>query len=426
MVLQRITLRLAADTYDEPHAITIEALGHDPGNGDPPGFAAVVVTSEAVAEPLKLSSSVTVDLAPLTHPFGVAVTGWGSAVPLVDGAPSLKLGTVLPGGWSFGPAGGLQLQLTGPVLDPQVSATGWGLRAGLEQLELTIPQDVAGPDPGAAAALRRDQDPRQADPGRRRARSARGGRHRTEDGLAGHAAPARAARARDEHGDHHCGQWVHPGRGRHRHRRPRRPHRHRRGARAQAAGGAALRRWRQPRSASPRAARAEPAYGRRDRHRRGRGEGRWVPPHRGARHVRRPRAGAEARHGRARHPSGGCARGPRRADVVRRGDVGGVHAGHRAVPRPHSQRGWWGFRRQPHDGCGRTDRDRALGPDGRRDVPPRPGGKSGRGDRRGQAGLPGAGRPGGRRTDAEARVGPPRLVRHRERRAWCSRSRTPS
>ena len=145
VVLQRITLRLAADTYDEPHAVTIEALGHDPGNGDAPGFAAVVVTSEAVAEPLRLSSAVTVDLAPLTHPFGVAVTGWGSAVPLVDGEPSLKLGSVLPGGWSFGPAGGLRLQLTGPVLDPQVSATGWALRAGIEQLELTIPQDVAGP-----------------------------------------------------------------------------------------------------------------------------------------------------------------------------------------------------------------------------------------------------------------------------------------
>ena len=42
VVLQRITLRLAADTYDEPHAITIEVLGHDPGNGGPPGFAAVV------------------------------------------------------------------------------------------------------------------------------------------------------------------------------------------------------------------------------------------------------------------------------------------------------------------------------------------------------------------------------------------------
>ena len=37
VVLQRITLRLAADTYDEPHAITIEVLGHDPGQRRPAG-----------------------------------------------------------------------------------------------------------------------------------------------------------------------------------------------------------------------------------------------------------------------------------------------------------------------------------------------------------------------------------------------------
>ena len=90
--------------------------------------------------------------------------------------------------------------------------------------------------------------------------------------------------------------------------------------------------------------------------------------------------------------------------------------GDRAVPRPHPQRRRRGVRHQPHAGRGRADRDRALGPDGRRDVPPRPGGPRRRGDRRGQAGLPGPGRPGRRRADAEARVGPAGLVRHRQRR----------
>jgi hypothetical protein len=144
VVLQRITLRLAADTYGEPHAVTFEVLGHDPGTGDAPEFAAVTVMSEPLAEPLHLSSAVTLDLAPLTEPFGVAVTGWGEAVPITDGQPTLRLGSAFAGGFSFGEPGGLRLTMTGPVLDPRVSGTGWSLRAGLEQLEVTIPPDIAG------------------------------------------------------------------------------------------------------------------------------------------------------------------------------------------------------------------------------------------------------------------------------------------
>ena len=121
VVLQRITLRLAADTYDVPHVFTLEALGHDPGNGDPPHFAAVVLTSEAVAAPLQLSSVVTVHLDPFEKPFGVAVTGWGDVVAIADGSPTLTLGSSLAKGFTFGQPGGLRLELSGPVLDPKVS-----------------------------------------------------------------------------------------------------------------------------------------------------------------------------------------------------------------------------------------------------------------------------------------------------------------
>src|SRR4051812_27624090 len=41
VILQRITLRLAADTYDASHAFTIEALGHGAPGGGLPDFAAV-------------------------------------------------------------------------------------------------------------------------------------------------------------------------------------------------------------------------------------------------------------------------------------------------------------------------------------------------------------------------------------------------
>ncbi len=145
VVLQRITLRLAADTYDEPHAFTLEALGHDPGNGDPPRFAAVVLRSAAVAAPLRLSSLATVNLDPFERPFGVAVTGWGEAVAIADGSPTLTLGSSFAKGFTFGQPGGLRLELAGPVLDPRVSTTGWALRAGLERFEVTVPGDIAGP-----------------------------------------------------------------------------------------------------------------------------------------------------------------------------------------------------------------------------------------------------------------------------------------
>ena len=145
VVLQRITLRLSDDTYDEPHAFRVEVLGHDPGNGEPPSFAAVVLMSDPVLEgPLHLSSAVTIGLDPLDEPFGVALTGWGDLVPIGEGTPSLTLGSAFSSALTFGQPGGLRLLLAGPVLDPRVSATGWGLRAGMETMELTIPRDIAG------------------------------------------------------------------------------------------------------------------------------------------------------------------------------------------------------------------------------------------------------------------------------------------
>lgn len=145
VVVGRITLRLAADTYDVPHVFTLEALGHDPGNGDPPHFAALVLMSEAVAAPLQLSSVVTVHLDPFEKPLGLAVTGWGDVIAIADGSPTLTLNSSFAKAFSFGQPGGLRLELSGPVLDPQVSTSGWSLRAGLETFEVSVPADVAGP-----------------------------------------------------------------------------------------------------------------------------------------------------------------------------------------------------------------------------------------------------------------------------------------
>ncbi len=147
VLLQRVTLRLAADAYDEPVAVVLEFAGHDPGNGDAPDFAAVALsTAEGLVDPFPLGSVATLDLAPLTDPLGVALTGWGDVVPIVAAQqPTLRLHTTLAAGFRFGEEDGLHLLLGKPVLDPHVSPTGWGLRAGLEELELRIPNDVAGP-----------------------------------------------------------------------------------------------------------------------------------------------------------------------------------------------------------------------------------------------------------------------------------------
>ncbi|HET9020952.1 MAG TPA: DUF6603 domain-containing protein [Ornithinibacter sp.] len=145
VVLQRITLRLAADAYEEPHPLTFEVLGHDPGNGGLPEFAAVVLMTDAVAAPLHLSDVVTIDLDPLESPFGVAATGFGEVVTITDGSPSIELGSSVSRGFTFGQPGGIRLVLDGPVLEPHISTSGWGLRAGMETLELTVPADVAGP-----------------------------------------------------------------------------------------------------------------------------------------------------------------------------------------------------------------------------------------------------------------------------------------
>lgn len=148
LVLQRITLRVAADGYPEPdevRSITLDVLAHDPGNGQLPSFAAVTLMSPPLVGPLALSSRATLQLDPFTNEFGVAVTGWGEAVAITDGSPKLTVDPGLGGGFSFGAEGGIRLQLTEPVLEPRVSIADWGLRAGFRSFELAIPQGVAGP-----------------------------------------------------------------------------------------------------------------------------------------------------------------------------------------------------------------------------------------------------------------------------------------
>lgn len=143
VVIGRVTLRLAADTYDEPVPITFEVLGDA---ADPPGFVAVVVRTPPWLSPIRISDEVALNLEPLTKPLGVALTGFGNLVPLADGQPGLSLSSSFKAaGFSFGDPGGLQITFAEPVLVATLGVSSWGAKFGVGRFELVIPADIAGP-----------------------------------------------------------------------------------------------------------------------------------------------------------------------------------------------------------------------------------------------------------------------------------------
>src|SRR4051794_25374085 len=144
VILQRITLRLAADTYGPQHAFRIEALGHGAPGGGLPEFAAVTLTSDPVDAEVPLSKAVRLRFDLAAQPLGIAVTGYGDVVTIGGASPALTLETSFSRGFTFGSAETINLTISGPVLDPHVSTSSWGLRAGFEAFELTIPPTIAG------------------------------------------------------------------------------------------------------------------------------------------------------------------------------------------------------------------------------------------------------------------------------------------
>jgi hypothetical protein len=143
VVVGRVTLRLAADTYDEPVPITFEVIGD---GAEPPAFVAVVVRTPPWLAPIRITDEVAVTLDPLTKPLGVALTGFGDLVPLVDGQPGLTLtSSFAAAGFSFGDPGGLRITFAEPVLGATIGDSSWGARFGVGRFELVIPADIAGP-----------------------------------------------------------------------------------------------------------------------------------------------------------------------------------------------------------------------------------------------------------------------------------------
>lgn len=141
-VVARVTVRFAADTFDEPVPVVVEILGDD---AQPPTFVAAVIRTPPWLAPLQLSDAVTLDLQPLTNPLGVALTGFGSLVPLAAGQPELHLSSTFRTELTFGPSGGLHVTLAEPLLRFGLGASSWSAAFGFGRFEIVIPNDVAGP-----------------------------------------------------------------------------------------------------------------------------------------------------------------------------------------------------------------------------------------------------------------------------------------
>lgn len=143
VLLQRIILRFAADTYDEPFPITVELYGTA---ADPPGFAAAVVRVPGITQPLHVGSlaTLTVDGA---QDVGLAITGWGT-VKALGLSPTVRLGIDNAAtSWAFGDAGSLRIEFGKPVLEATLDAGAgtWGLRAGFGTLDASLSTAFLGP-----------------------------------------------------------------------------------------------------------------------------------------------------------------------------------------------------------------------------------------------------------------------------------------
>ena len=141
-VVGRVIFRLAADTYDDPVPITFEILGTAAA---PPDFVAAVLHTPPWVEPIELSRHLKLDLQPLTNRLGIGLAADGSVVPIAAGQPRLSIDSTFATDFAIGAEGGLRIELGKPLVDAEVGADTWSLRAGVEEFSVRIPRTVLGP-----------------------------------------------------------------------------------------------------------------------------------------------------------------------------------------------------------------------------------------------------------------------------------------
>jgi hypothetical protein len=141
VLLQRLVLKLAADTYGTPVQLLLDFIGTSDA---PPKFVAAVLTIEATEAPVNIGSALALTVSPSHLDVAVAMTGFGSVKQIGATSPTLTLGAQTPRVFTVGSDGGIHVRLQQPVLETSVSPSAWDARFGATGFELAIPRSAVG------------------------------------------------------------------------------------------------------------------------------------------------------------------------------------------------------------------------------------------------------------------------------------------
>lgn len=141
VVLQRLVLKLAADTYGTPITLVVDFIGTD---AVPPKFVAAVLTVEATQAPINIGSTLALAVSPPNLEVAVAMTGLGAVKVIGATSPTLTLSAKTPRVFMVGSDGGIHVRLQQPVFEASVSPTSWDVRFGATGFELAIPRSAVG------------------------------------------------------------------------------------------------------------------------------------------------------------------------------------------------------------------------------------------------------------------------------------------
>jgi hypothetical protein len=140
-VLQRLVLKVAADTYGKPVTLQVDILGTETL---PPSFVAAVLSVEAIAAPIALGPALQLSIDPPDEVFAIALTGYGAVKALGGSTPKLKLAATTQQSYQFGAGGGIRLSLQQPLFQVDASVDAWDASFGVGGFEITIPKSAAG------------------------------------------------------------------------------------------------------------------------------------------------------------------------------------------------------------------------------------------------------------------------------------------
>jgi Family of unknown function (DUF6603) len=141
VVLQRLILNVAADTYGDPIKVKLEILGTD---AIPPKFIAGVLSTGTIAAPVSLGPGLRLSLDPFNAPFALAMTDFGDVRQIAGSPPKLTLSAQTPRAFKVGSDGGIRLSLQQPALEATASPDSWDATFGVTTFELNIPKSAAG------------------------------------------------------------------------------------------------------------------------------------------------------------------------------------------------------------------------------------------------------------------------------------------